>query len=116
MTWLMAPPPPPAVERRSFSEVRSNGRGLEGYGATFNSERHLSFFVETIGPSAFRCARAGDVLASPHLKRLSEKPPRYVDPPGQKKAPASAGTDAEADLSTGAERLADDTACREGAQ
>ena len=59
----MAAALPPAVERRSFSEVRANGRRLEGYAATFGSEAQLGSFVETIEPGAFRSALAGDVLA-----------------------------------------------------
>ena len=59
----MATALPPAVERRSFSEVRSNGRRLEGYAATFGSEAQLGTFVETIEPGAFRSALSGDVLA-----------------------------------------------------
>lgn len=59
----MAASLPPAVERRSFSEVRSNGRRLEGYAATYNSEARIGAFVETITPGAFRAALAGDVLA-----------------------------------------------------
>lgn len=55
--------PPGAVERRNFSEVRSNGRRLEGYAATFGSEARIGAFVETIAPGAFRDALAGDVLA-----------------------------------------------------
>lgn len=55
--------PPAAVERRSFSEVRSNGRRLEGYAATFGSEARIGQFVETIAAGAFRGALAGDVLA-----------------------------------------------------
>jgi len=54
---------PLAVERRSFSEVRSNGRRLEGYAATFGSEARIGAFVETIAPGAFTEALAGDVLA-----------------------------------------------------
>ena len=54
---------PPAVERRSFSEVRSNGRRLEGYAATFGSEARMGSIVETIAPGAFSSALAGDVLA-----------------------------------------------------
>jgi HK97 family phage prohead protease len=54
---------PPAVERRSFSEVRSNGRRLEGYAATFGSEARIGRVVETIEPGAFRASLAGDVLA-----------------------------------------------------
>lgn len=52
-----------AVERRGFSEVRANGRRLEGYAATFGSEARMGAFVETIAPGAFRSALAGDVLA-----------------------------------------------------
>lgn len=60
---IAAAPPSAAVERRSFSEVRANGRRLEGYAATFGSEAHLGSIVETIAPGAFRAALAGDVLA-----------------------------------------------------
>ena len=55
--------PQAAVERRSFSEVRANGRRLEGYAATFGSEARIGSFVETIAPGAFRSALSGDVLA-----------------------------------------------------
>lgn len=51
------------MERRSFAEVRTAGRRIEGYAATFNSEANLGGFVETIAPGAFRGALAGDVLA-----------------------------------------------------
>ena len=54
---------PPAVERRAFQEVRTSGRRLEGYAATFGSEATVGRFVETIEPGAFRSAIAGDVLA-----------------------------------------------------
>lgn len=54
---------PAAVERRSFSEVRANGRHLEGYAATFGSEARIGSTVETIAPGAFRAALAGDILA-----------------------------------------------------
>lgn len=54
---------PLAVERRSFSEIRSKGRRLEGYAATFGSEARIGSFVETIAPGAFRSALASDVLA-----------------------------------------------------
>jgi uncharacterized protein len=37
---------PPGVERRAFTEVRSNSRRLEGYAATFGSEARLGRFVE----------------------------------------------------------------------
>jgi HK97 family phage prohead protease len=59
----MAAAQSPAVERRSFSEVRSNGRRLEGYAATYGSEARIGAFVETIAPGAFKDALAGDVLA-----------------------------------------------------
>lgn len=51
------------MERRSFTEVRTTGRRIEGYAATFNSEARMDGFVETIAPGAFRGALAGDVLA-----------------------------------------------------
>lgn len=51
------------MERRSFAEVRTAGRRIEGYAATFNSEARLGSFVETIAPGAFRAALATDVLA-----------------------------------------------------
>ncbi|WP_165928102.1 HK97 family phage prohead protease [Rhizobium sullae] len=51
------------MERRSFTEIRTNGRRIEGYAATFNSEARMSGFVETIAPGAFTGALAGDVLA-----------------------------------------------------
>lgn len=53
----------PAVERRAFSDVRANGRRLEGYAATFGAEAQLGTFVETIEPGAFRSSLVGDVLA-----------------------------------------------------
>ncbi|RVE92447.1 HK97 family phage prohead protease [Sinorhizobium meliloti] len=51
------------MERRSFTEIRTAGRRIEGYAATFNSEARMGGFVETIAPGAFRGALAGDVLA-----------------------------------------------------
>ncbi|MCD2183497.1 HK97 family phage prohead protease [Rhizobium sp. GN54] len=51
------------IERRSFIEIRSTGRRIEGYAATFNSEAWTGGFVETIAPGAFREALAGDILA-----------------------------------------------------
>jgi len=51
------------LERRAFAELRSAGRRLEGYAATFGSEADLGTFRETIAPGAFRSALAGDVLA-----------------------------------------------------
>lgn len=54
---------PGNIERRSFAEVRTAGRRIEGYAATFHSEARLGDFTETIMPGAFRKALAGDVLA-----------------------------------------------------
>ncbi|MFD1789680.1 HK97 family phage prohead protease [Sphingomonas floccifaciens] len=54
---------PSTVERRAFTEVRTSGRRLEGYAATFGAEAQLGTFVETIEPGAFRSAITGDVLA-----------------------------------------------------
>ena len=51
------------LERRQATELRTNGRRLEGYAATFNSEARIGSFVETILPGAFRSALADDVLA-----------------------------------------------------
>lgn len=52
-----------SLERRAFSEVRTAGRRLEGYAATFAGEADLGGFQERIAPGAFRAALAGDVLA-----------------------------------------------------
>lgn len=51
------------LERRTFSEVRTAGRRIEGYAATFGAVADLGGFTETIAPGAFRDALAGDVLA-----------------------------------------------------
>lgn len=51
------------MERRAFSEVRTAGRRIEGYAATFHTEARLGGMVETIAPGAFRASLAGDVLA-----------------------------------------------------
>jgi HK97 family phage prohead protease len=51
------------MERRAFSEIRTTGRRLEGYAATFGVEARIGSFVETIAPGAFRASLAGDVLA-----------------------------------------------------
>lgn len=51
------------MERRAFTEVRTAGRRIEGYAATFHSEAALGGFVERIAPGAFSGALAGDVLA-----------------------------------------------------
>ncbi len=53
----------PALERRQVSELRSTGRRLEGYAATFNADAKIGRFTETISPGAFRSSLAGDVLA-----------------------------------------------------
>jgi HK97 family phage prohead protease len=43
-----------SVERRAAKlEVRTRGRKLEGYAATFNTEARIGDFVETIAPGAF---------------------------------------------------------------
>lgn len=51
------------IERRAFTEVRTAGRRIEGYAATFHSEARLGGFVERIAPGAFKEALAGDILA-----------------------------------------------------
>jgi HK97 family phage prohead protease len=51
------------LERRTFSEVRTAGRRLEGYAATFGTEADLGGFRERIAPGAFRSALVSDVLA-----------------------------------------------------
>lgn len=54
---------PPAMERRTFQEVRTSGRRLEGYAATFDSVATIGRFEETIARGAFADAIRGDVLA-----------------------------------------------------
>lgn len=51
------------LERRAFTELRTAGRRIEGYAATFGTEADLGAFRERIAPGAFRAAIAGDVLA-----------------------------------------------------
>lgn len=51
------------MERRTFAEIRTAGRRLEGYAATFGSEARIGAFVETIAPGAFKAALGSDVLA-----------------------------------------------------
>lgn len=51
------------IERRAFTEIRTSGRRVEGYAATFGAEAKIGGFVETIAPGAFKEALAGDVLA-----------------------------------------------------
>lgn len=52
-----------SIERRTFAEVRANGRRIEGYAATFGAEARIGPIVETIAPGAFRASLASDVLA-----------------------------------------------------
>jgi len=51
------------LERRAFTEVRTAGRRIEGYAATFGAVADLGGFTETIAAGAFRDALSGDVLA-----------------------------------------------------
>ncbi|BBC74407.1 primosome assembly protein PriA [Altererythrobacter sp. B11] len=51
------------MERRSFTEVRAEGRRLEGYAATFGSEARIGSIIETIARGAFQKAIGGDVVA-----------------------------------------------------
>ncbi|MBB6192864.1 hypothetical protein FHS51_003118 [Sphingobium wenxiniae] len=52
-----------SIERRAFTEVRTAGRRIEGYAATFNAEANLGAFRERIAPGAFRSALSSDILA-----------------------------------------------------
>ena len=51
------------LERRAFIEVRTAGRRIEGYAATFGSVANIGGYQERIAPGAFTEALAGDVLA-----------------------------------------------------
>lgn len=51
------------LERRFSTRLRSSGRRLEGYAATFAGEADLGRFRERIAPGAFRAALANDILA-----------------------------------------------------
>lgn len=51
------------LERRFTTELRTAGRRLEGYAATFASTADLGAFRERIAPGAFRNALATDILA-----------------------------------------------------
>ena len=51
------------LERRFATNLRSNGRRLEGYAATFASTADLGAFRERIAPGAFRNALSADILA-----------------------------------------------------
>lgn len=53
-----------SMERRFVTEIRTAGRKLEGYAATFGTEARIADFTEIILPGAFRGSLAGrDVLA-----------------------------------------------------
>lgn len=51
------------LERRFATDLRSSGRRLEGYAATFANEANLGAFRERISVGAFRNALSGDILA-----------------------------------------------------
>ena len=51
------------LERRFTTELRTAGRRLEGYAATFASTADLGAFRERIAPGAFRSALNTDILA-----------------------------------------------------
>ena len=51
------------LERRYATDLRSSGRRIEGYAATFGHEADLGAFRERIKRGAFRDALQGDVLA-----------------------------------------------------
>ena len=51
------------IERRFATELRSSGRKLSGYAATFNTEADLGAFRERISVGAVRNALGGDILA-----------------------------------------------------
>ena len=51
------------LERRFTTELRTAGRRLEGYAATFSATADLGAFRERISVGAFRNALSGDVLA-----------------------------------------------------
>jgi HK97 family phage prohead protease len=51
------------LERRFATELRTAGRRIEGYAATFATEADLGSFRERIAPGAFRAALASDILA-----------------------------------------------------
>lgn len=51
------------LERRFATELRTAGRRIEGYAATFSATADLGAFRERISVGAFRNALSGDVLA-----------------------------------------------------
>ena len=52
-----------SLERRFATDLRSSGRRIEGYAATFSATADLGAFRERIAPGAFRSALSGDILA-----------------------------------------------------
>lgn len=55
--------PLPQLERRAVAELRTSGRRLQGYAATFGSEARIGDFVETITRGAFAGSLGKDILA-----------------------------------------------------
>lgn len=51
------------MERRFINEIRTQGRKLTGYAATFGVEARVADFTEVIRPGAFTESLKGDVLA-----------------------------------------------------
>jgi hypothetical protein len=51
------------MERRFVTEIRTKGRKLSGYAATFGVEARIADFTEVINPGAFTESLKGDVLA-----------------------------------------------------
>ena len=51
------------LERRFATDLRTSGRRLEGYAATFANTADIGAFRERIARGAFRDALSGDVLA-----------------------------------------------------
>ena len=52
------------MEKRIVTEIRTQGRKLEGYAATFGNETRIANFTEVIRPGAFsRTIQGRDILA-----------------------------------------------------
>lgn len=51
------------MEKRFSAEIRTRGRRLEGYAATFGVEARIADFREIIRPGAFTTSLTNDVLA-----------------------------------------------------